>query len=322
MNLSARASWYPLCIILAYCSLAVAQSYPTKPIRIIVPLAPGGGGDVITRVIGQKISEGLKQAVVVENRAGAATIIGTEIVARSPADGYTLLMATSSHGINPSLRKLPFRPIEDFSGVSLIAVQPLMLAVHPSVPAKTVNELIKLAKTRPGQLNFASNGNASVGHLSSELLNLMAGIKLVHIGYKGSGPALNDLLAGQVDVMFTTPVTTIPFVRQGKLRALAMSSLKRSPAMPELPTMAEAALPGFESEAWYAILAPAGIPAAVATTLSGEIAKAVQTRDVKDRLGGQGVDLIGSTPQEALRRVQTEVTRWSKVIRQAKIKAD
>lgn len=320
--MSARASWYPLCIILAYCSLAVAQSYPTKPIRIIVPLAPGGGGDIITRVIGQKISEGLKQAVVVENRAGAATIIGTEIVARSPADGYTLLMATSSHGINPSLRKLPFRPIEDFSGVSLIAVQPLMLAVHPSVPAKTVNELIKLAKTRPGQLNFASNGNASVGHLSSELLNLMAGIKLVHIGYKGSGPALNDLLAGQVDVMFTTPVTTIPFVRQGKLRALAMSSLKRSPAMPELPTMAEAALPGFESEAWYAILAPAGIPAAVATTLSGEIAKAVQTRDVKDRLGGQGVDLIGSTPQEALRRVQTEVTRWSKVIRQAKIKAD
>lgn len=197
-----------------------------------------------------------------------------------------------------------------------------MLAVHPSVPARTVTALIKLAKAKPGQLNFASNGNASVGHLSSELLNIMAGIKLVHIPYKGSGPALNDLLAGQVDIMFTTSVATIPFVRAGKLRALAMSSAKRSPAMPELPTLAEAALPGFESEAWYAILGPAGVPAAITAKLSGEVAKAVQFPDVRDRLGGLGVDLIGSTPQEALQRVQLEITRWAKVIKEANIKAE
>jgi len=203
---------------------ALAQSYPAKPIRLVVPLAPGGGGDLVARLIAQKISEPLGQTVLVDNRPGGSTIIGTEIVARSPPDGYTLVMATSSHGINPNVYKLPFDPVKDFSGVSFFATSPMMLTLHPSVPAKTVSELIAVAKANPGKLNFGSSGTASIVHLAGELFNLSAGVKTMHIPYKGTGPALIDLLGGQIDMMFASPVPTIPHVKSGRLRAIAMAA--------------------------------------------------------------------------------------------------
>jgi tripartite-type tricarboxylate transporter receptor subunit TctC len=219
-------------------SVAGAQAYPIKPIRLIVPLAPGGGGDLVSRLLASRLAEHLGQTVIVDNRPGGSTIIGTELVARAQPDGYTLLMATSSHGINPSLYKLPFDPIRDFTGISFFATSPMMLTVHPSVPATTVRELVALAQSRPGKLNFGSSGTASIVHLAGELLNTSANIKTIHIPYKGTGPALADLLGGQIDMMFASPVPTLPHVKSGKLRAIAMASLQRSPAIPELPTLA------------------------------------------------------------------------------------
>lgn len=301
---------------------AFAQSYPAKPIRLIVPLAPGGGGDIVARIIGQKVSEPLGQAVIVDNRPGGSTIIGTELVARSAPDGYTLVMATSSHGINPSLYKLPFDPIKDFTPVSFFATSPMMLTVHPNVPAKTVKDLIAIAKASPGKLNYASSGTASIVHLAGELFNVSAGVKTVHIPYKGTGPALNDLLGGQIDMMFASPVPTIPHVKSGKLRAIAMASTQRSPAMPELPTIAEAGLPGFEAATYFIVLGPANMPGAVVAKLNSEMVKAAQLSDVKERLSSQGATVVGGTPQQALAHIENEIARWSKVVKAAGIKAD
>ena len=301
---------------------ALAQSYPAKPIRLVVPLAPGGGGDLVARLIAQKISEPLGQTVLVDNRPGGSTIIGTEIVARSPPDGYTLVMATSSHGINPSLYKLPFDPVKDFSGVSFFATSPMMLTLHPSVPAKTVSELIAVAKANPGKLNFGSSGTASIVHLAGELFNLSAGVKTMHIPYKGTGPALIDLLGGQIDMMFASPVPTIPHVKSGRLRAIAMASLQRSSAMPELPTVAESGFPGFEAATFFVVLGPANMPAAVVNRLSTEMIKASQLPDVRDRLSTAGAVVVGGTPQQAIAKIELEVARWAKVVKAVGIKAD
>ncbi|MGZ5118271.1 MAG: tripartite tricarboxylate transporter substrate binding protein [Burkholderiales bacterium] len=299
-----------------------AQSFPTKPVRLVVPLAPGGGGDIVARIIGQKISEPLGQPVIVDNRPGGSTIIGTELVARSAPDGYTLVMATSSHGINPSLYKLPFDPIKDFTPVCFFATSPMMLTVHPNVPAKTVKDLIAVAKANPGKLNYASSGTASIVHLAGELFNVSAGVQTVHIPYKGTGPALNDLLSGQIDMMFASPVPTIPHVKAGKLRAIAMASTQRSPAMPELPTVAEGGIPGFEAATYFIVLGPANMPAAVVSKLNGEMIKAAQLSDVKDRLSTQGATVVGGTPQQALAHIETEIARWAKVVKAAGVKAD
>jgi tripartite-type tricarboxylate transporter receptor subunit TctC len=293
-----------------------------KPIRIVVPLAPGGGVDITSRAVGAKMSEGLKQNVIIDNRPGGATVIGTEIVAKSPPDGYTLVMASSSHAIHGILHKLPFDPIKDFAAVSLVATAPLVLVVHPSIPVKTVKELVALAKKNPDRLNFGSSGNTSVLHLAGEMFNVMAGVKTVHIPYKGTGPALIDLISGQIEMMFSTPVATLPHVRSGKLRSLAMTGAKRSQAVPELPTVAEAALPGFSAEAWYGLLAPAGTPAPVIARLHAEAVKAVQHSDVKTRLGSEGADLIGSTPEQTMQFIQDEIVRWTKVIKAAGIKPE
>lgn len=301
---------------------APAQNFPTKPIRLVVPLAPGGGGDLVSRLIAQKISEPLGQPVIVDNRPGGSTIIGTELVANSPPDGYTLVMATSSHGINPSLYKLPFDPVKDFTGVAFIATAPMMLTVHPSVPAKTVKELIAVAKANPGKLNFGSSGIASIPHLAGELLNLRAGIKTVHIPYKGSGPALNDFLGGQIDMMFASPVPTIPHVRVGRLRAIAMASHERSPAMPKLPTVAESGLPGFAAETFYIVLGPAKMPAAVVQRLNAEMVKAAQLPDVKQRLSTEAAVVVAGTPQQAIAHIENEIARWIKVVKAAGIKAE
>lgn len=297
-----------------------AQSFPNRPIRLVVPLAPGGGGDIVSRLIAQKISEPLGQPVIVDNRPGGSTIIGTEIVARSVADGYTLVMATSSHGINPTLHKLPYDPIKDFSGIAFVATSPMMLTVHPNVPAKTVQELVALAKAQPGNLNYGSSGAASIVHLAGELFNLSAGVKTIHIPYKGTGPALNDLLAGQIDMMFASPVPTIPHVKNGRLRAIAMASANRSEAMPQLPTVAESGLPGFAAGTYFIVLGPRGISAAVASKLSDAIVNAAQLPEVKEKLSSQGATIVAGSPLSAISHIENEIARWHKVVKSAGIK--
>ncbi len=302
--------------------VALAQSYPTKAIRLVVPLAPGGGGDLVARLLAQKISEPLGQAVLVDNRPGGSTIIGTELVARSQPDGYTLVMATSSHGINPSLYKLPFDPVKDFSGVCFFGTASMLLTVHPNVPAKNLKELIAVAKAQPGKLNYASSGTASIVHLAGELFNMSAGIKTVHIPYKGTGPALTDFLGGQVDMMFASPAPTLPHVKTGKLRAIAMASAERSPALPNLPTIAESGFPGFEASTFFAVLGPANLPPAVVSRLSTEMMKAAQHADIKERLAGEALTVIGGTPQQAMAHVEAEISRWTKVVKNSGIKAN
>ncbi|MCC6531619.1 MAG: tripartite tricarboxylate transporter substrate binding protein [Burkholderiales bacterium] len=301
---------------------ALAQAYPVKPVRLIVPLAPGGGGDLVSRLIAQKISEPLGQPVLVDNRPGASTIIGTELAARAQPDGYTLVTATSSHVINPSLHKLPFDPVKDFSGIAFIATSPMMLTVHPNVPAKTVKDLVVVAKANPGKLNYASSGTASIVHLAGELFSVSAGVKMVHIPYKGSGPALNDLLGGQVDMMFASPVPTIPHVRSGKLRPIAWASAQRSSAMPELPTFAESGYPGFQAATFYAVLGPANMPAPVVNRLSSEIVKATLSADVKERLSAEAAIVVAGGPQQAIAHIEAEIARWTKVVKAAGIKAN
>lgn len=316
------------CVMLAAAFPVLAQSpstesYPAKAIRLIVPLAPGGGGDIMARAIGQKLAENLRQPVIVDNRAGGATMIGTEIVARAPADGYTLVMATSSHAINPSLYpKIPFDPIKDFAAVTLIATSPLLLALHPSVPAKSVKELVDLAKARPGKLNFASGGPAGIPHLAAELFKLMARIDLVHIPYKGMGPALTDLLGGQVDLLFSTPVASLPYVRSGKLRGLAMTGIARSAAFPDIPTVAESGYAGYEAGTWYALLAPAATPREPINRLNTEVLKVIQVPELRERLVGLGVEFVGSMPDACIAYIKNEMAKWSKVIRQGNIRAD
>lgn len=299
---------------------AYAQAFPAKPIRLVVPLAPGGGGDITARMIAQKISPALGQSVVVDNRPGGSTIIGSEIVARSAPDGYTLVLATSSHGINPSLRKLPYDPVKDFTGIAFIASSPMLLVVHPNVPVKTVKELIALAKARPGQLNYGSSGPASIVHLSGELFNVMAGVKTVHVPYKGSGPALIDLLAGQIEMMFSSPVATVPHVRAGRLRAIAMASTERSPALPELPTVIESGLPGFATGTYFIVLGPAGVPPAVVNKLNVEIVKAARLPDVTEKLTSQGAVIVAGSGQQAMDHIKSEIARWAKVVQEAGIK--
>jgi len=299
--------------------VALSQSYPTKPLRLVVPLAPGGGGDIVSRMIAQKISGPLGESVIVDNRPGGSTIIGTEIVARSAPDGYTLVMATSSHGINPALHKLPYHPVNDFTGVAFIATSALILTVHPTVPAKTVKELIAVAKQSPGKLNYGSSGAASIVHLAGELFNMSAGVKTVHVPYKGTGPALNDLIAGRIDMMFASPVPTFPHIKSGRLRPIAVASSQRSPAMPDLPTVSEAGLPGFGAATYYIVLGPANLPAAVVNRLNSEIVKATQLPDVKSILTKQGATIVAGSPRQAIDHIRGEIARWTKVVKNAGI---
>ncbi len=301
-----------------------AQSYPTRPIRFVVPFAPGGPTDILARAVGQKLTEAFGQTIVIENRGGAGGNIGAELVARSPADGYTMLMgATSTHAINPSLyHKLGFDPVKDFVPVSLVANTPSLLAVHPALPVRTIKDLIALAKARPGQLTYASAGNGSSNHLAGVLLSMMAGIDLVHVPYKGSGPALVDVISGQVPMMFNNTASVMPHVTAGKLRAVALASLERSALLPDIPTVAESGLPGFEVRSWHGVFVPAGTPRDVVNRLSTEIVRAVRAADVKSRLNAQGVELVGSSPEEFAEFVKKELAKWAKVVRQSGARAD
>jgi tripartite-type tricarboxylate transporter receptor subunit TctC len=306
---------------LACMSTAAAQTYPSKPIRFIVPFPPGGGNDTMARAFGQKMSEGFAQPIVIDNRPGAGGNIGAETAARALPDGYTVFLGgVGSHGINPNLQlKLPYDPLKDFAPISLIASAPLVIVVPPSLPIKSVSDLVQLAKARPGELNYASSGTGTIAHLSAELLNSMAKIKLEHVPYKGTGPALTDLLAGRVQVMFNSAVSILPQVRSGKLRALAMTAAKRSAAMPDLPTVAESGVPGYEAASWYGVLAPAGTPRPIMEKLNSEIVRIARTPEVRERLAADGADPVGSSPEEFAAYIKLELTRWARVIDQARI---
>jgi tripartite-type tricarboxylate transporter receptor subunit TctC len=299
-----------------------AASYPAKPIRIVIALAPGGGVDTSGRLLGQKFVDAWGQQVVADNRPGAGGTIATELVARATPDGYTLLMQSMSHAITPALYKLSYDTIRDFAPISLFVQSPSVLAVHPSLPVKNVKELIAFVKARPNEVLFSSSGSGSGQHLAMELLNRMAGLQLVHVPYKGTAPSILDLVAGRVSVTSASAISTMPHVRSGRLRALAVSSAKRSPSVPELPTVAEAGVPGFAVDQWYALFAPAGTPKEIISRLYGEIAKAVANSQTRERLLAMGLDPVGMPPDEFTAYVKTETVKWGKLVREAGIRAN
>jgi tripartite-type tricarboxylate transporter receptor subunit TctC len=313
-------------LVLALASaLAAAQNYPARPIRLVVPYPAGGPLDIMARAIGQKLTEAWKQPVVVDNRAGAGGNIGADLVAKSAPDGYTLLMgAVATHAINPSLySKIPYDPVRDFAPVALVAQVPNILVVNPAVPAKTVQELIELARAKPGSLNFGSGSTGSTGHLAGELFKTMAGVQMVHIPYKGAAPAMADLLAGQVQLMFDNLASSLPNVKAGKLRALAVTTRARSPAVPELPTIAESGLPGFDLSTWFGVLVPAGTPAEIVARLNAEIVRALNTNDMRERLQKMGAEpLAGNTPEHFAAFIRSEAAKYAKVVKASGAKVD
>ena len=302
------------------CTGVSAQNYPSRPIRLVVPYPPGGPLDIMARAIGQKLTEAWSQPVVVDNRAGAGGNIGAELVAKSPADGYTLLMgAVATHAINPTLYgKLPYDPVKDFAPVALVAQVPNILVVNPSVPARSVKELIELARARPGYLNFGSGSTGSTGHLAGELFNAMAGVQMVHIPYKGGAPAMADLLAGQVQLMFDNLANALPNVRAGRLRALAVTTLARSPAMPDLPTIAESGLPGFDLTTWFGLMVPAGTPPEIVIKLNAGIARALNAKDMRERLEKMGAEPpADNTPEHFAAFIRAEAAKYAKVVKES-----
>ena len=310
-------------LMLVFGATALAQEYPAKPIRVVVPFPPGGGSDLMARTVMQKLGESLGATMIIDNRGGAGGSIGSDIVAKSPADGYTLLIISGAHAINPSLYpKLPYDSVRDFAPVTMFTSGPGLLVVHPSVPAKTVKEFIALAKSRPGQLNYASAGIGTPPHLAGELFKTMAGVDIVHVPYKGNGPAYTDLIGGHVSVMFPTIPTAIPHVRAGKLRALAVTTRSRTPIAPELPPISESGVPGYDVSSWYGLLAPAGTPAAVVSRLQREIAKVLRSPDVGEKLTAQGLDLVGSTPDAFAAVIKSEIMKWAKVVKASGARAD
>lgn len=302
---------------------AYSQSYPTKPIRLIVPYPPGGGTDIIGRTVARKLSDVFGQQVVVDNRGGAGGTIGTEIVAKSPADGYTILMAPTSHVINPSIySKLPYDTAKDFIPITLAASATIVLASHPSLPVKSVKELIAYAKRKPGQINFGSAGNGTVFHLTGELFKRQAGIDMIHVPFKGGGPTVANLVGGQVSLAFETMLALSPHIKAGKVRGLAVTSAQRSTVMPELPTIAELGFPDIVAENWYGFYAPTGTAKAVVTKLSTEIAKILKQRDVKETFQGLGTEVVGSTPEQLGDYVRKELAKWSKTAKEAGARVD
>jgi tripartite-type tricarboxylate transporter receptor subunit TctC len=311
-------------IALAAPCLATAQAYPAKPVKIVVPFAAGGAVDILTRVLADKLSPALGQQVVVEPVVGAGGNIGSAAVAKAAPDGYTLLMATTgTHTINPGLYKnMPFDAIRDFAPITLVASVPNILVVHPDVPAKTVQELVALAKSQPGKMNFASFGHGTSNHLSGELFKSVAGVDVVHVPYKSAPQAVLEIVGGQVNFAFVNAPLALPQVRAGKLRALAVTGARRSPAVPDLPTMAEAGLPQFVVESWYGLMAPAGTPEPVIRKVREETLRTLARPDVIDAFAKQGADVVTSTPEEFARTVASEKDRWAEVIRRSGAKID
>ncbi len=303
---------------------ASAQStYPGKPVRIVVPSSAGGGTDIIARIVAPKLTQALGQQIVIDNRPGAGTMIGGELVAKAPPDGYTLLMCISTLATNPVIyRKVPYNALSDFAPITRVLVASNILVVHPSLPPRTVKELIAFAKAHPGQLNFGSAGLGTNPHLSMELFLSMTGLKMVHVPYKGSAPAIIDLLAGHVGVMTATALTGIPHIRAGRLRALGVTGAKRTAAAPDVPTISEAGVPGYEAVQWYGMAAPANTPREVITRLNREMVTILQMPDVKEKFAADGADTAGTSPEEFGRYIKSETEKWQKVAKAAGIKPE
>lgn len=308
----------------AICASAAAQNWPTRPVRLVVPFAPGGGYDTMARLLGQKLNErNTGSSFIVDNRPGAAGILGTELVARAAADGYTLLVAGTEFTTNPGLRsKLPFSPLKDFAPISQLTTTQFLLASHASVPVRNVKDLITLAKARPGQLTYGSSGTGSGPHLTGELFQLMAGIRWVHVPFKGAQPAAIAVIGGEIDFVFTSATGLIQHARTGKIRALGVSGLTRLAAIPEVPTIAESGVPGYSSIGWYGLYAPAGISSELVRRLHGEAAAALSSPDAKERLAQTGNDYLMSTPEEFASFLRDEIAKWAKVIKEAGIRVD
>jgi len=316
-----------LCVIglcLAWLDSAMAQAYPTKPVRMIVPFPAGGATDIVGRLVAQKLSESWGHQVIVDNRGGAGGTIGSEVAAKSPPDGYTILIGTSStHAVAPSLySKLGYDPVRDFAPVTLIANATILLVVHPSVPAKDVRQLIALAKRQPNALSFASSGNGGISHLVGEHFKSVAGIEMLHVPYKGDTPALIDLASGQVHLMFGTAVSFLPYVKSRRLNALAVTNPKRSPIVPDVPTVAESGLAGFEALQWFGVLAPAGTPRELVTRLNGDIIKTLRLPDVRERMAALGAEVVGSSPEQFASFQKADAAKWAKVVKESGAKID
>lgn len=314
----------PFLTVLTITGNVLAQSYPIRPIRWVVTYPPGGPTDVVARAIGAKLTEAWGQQIVIDNRAGAGGVIGTDIAAKAVPDGYTLLFGTSAGlTINPALSsKLPYDAVRDFAPVSLLVLNPQILVLNPSVQANTVKELVALAKARPGQLNYASVGQGSPNHMGMELLKALTGIDVVHVPYKGTGPAITDLIGGQVQLMFNSMPSVLPLVASGKLKALAVGSAQRSPAVPDIPTVAEAGVPGFENVTWYGMFAPAKTPRDIIVKLNKQVVQILAAPEMSQRLASQGAEPRSSTPEELTRFMQVESERWKKVIKVAGMKVE
>jgi len=296
---------------------AAAQEYPVKPVRLVVPFTPGGTTDILGRLVAQKLSESIGRQVIVDNRPGAGGTIGSDIVAKSPADGYTLIMGhIGTFGVNPTLYpKLPYDAVKDFQPITLFAMITNLLSVNPSLPVKSVKELVALARARPGQLNYGSGGNGSAAHLATEYFKLLSKTDIVHIPYKGTAPAITDLLAGNTSMILTGVPAQLPHIKSGRLRALGVASAKRQPLFPELPTIMEGGVKGYEATQWYGVLAPAGTPRPIVDRLNAALVKALQSAEVKERLASEAGEPVGNSPEEFHAFIQKEIARWAPVIR-------
>ncbi|MCX7136908.1 MAG: tripartite tricarboxylate transporter substrate binding protein [Proteobacteria bacterium] len=301
---------------------AFGQAYPSKPIRIVAPFAPGGGTDLIARVAAQKMTESLGQQAVVDNRPGAGGVLGAEIGAKSPPDGYTFTLIAGSYAVNPSLFKLNFDPINDITPVIQLSQGPFLVVVHPSLPVKNIKELIALAKAKPGQLTFASSGAGSITQLATELFADMAGIKMIHIPYKGTGPALTDTMAGQVQILFGSVGVTMPQLSSGRLRAIAVTTAKRIAAAPTVPTIMESGLKDYEVILWHGLIAPKALPRPILDRVNGELNKALQAKDMQDRLAADGVSAAGGTPEQFAALIKKDIDVWRAVVKKAGVKAE
>lgn len=313
-----------LLAVLPVAGPAAAQQYPAKPVRMIIGFPPGGGTDIIGRIVAQRMSEGLKQQILPDNRGGASGLIGAELTAKAPPDGYTVMMAhIAAVSILPSLyARLPYDPMKDFSTISLVAISPQLVVAHPSLPVMNIKELIALAKKRPGEIYYASVGSGTVQHLAGELFNLQAGVQMVHVPFKGGGPSALNLVAGHVQLSFDVIPVVISHVKAGKLKPIAVTSEKRTPLMPEVPTVNESGLKGFDLSTWWGLVAPAGTSKDIVARLHGETVKALQLADVKERLAQNGADPVGSSPEEFAAFIRSETAKYARIVKAANIKID
>jgi tripartite-type tricarboxylate transporter receptor subunit TctC len=301
---------------------AWAQTYPSKPVRIIVPFAPGGGSDFIARFMAQRLTASLGAQVIVENKPGAGGVIGIEQGVKSPADGYTLVLIASSYTVNPSVYKLSFDPVTDITPIVQLSQGPLLVVVNPSVPVKTAKDLIAMAKAKPGEINFASPGQGSVIHMATEYFDSMAGIRMNHIPYKGTGPALTDTVSGQTSVLFSSTATALPHVKSGRLKAIGVTTAKRIPALPDVPTIAESGLPGYEVVLWHGLIGPKGLPKAVVDRINGDVNKTLHQPETAAQLQNDGVAPAGGTPEQFAAQIKKEIGVWRKVAADAGVKAE